>query len=598
MPRTVKKRDGNTGPGGERPGKPSARPFAPWIPDWAILVFFSILLVTQTLLSVREKSATFDETAHLPAGYVYWRLGDYGVNPEHPPLVKMLAALPLLFVDVKMPLLSPVVGPKTDFTFGSQFLYEENDGDRLLFLGRVAVLPLALSLGCAVFLWARHLFGREAAILSLLLYSFEPNVLANAPLVNTDLGAACFMFLTVYAFHRLVHQVSVSNLVLAGLSLGLAFIAKFSAPSLLLILLLLGLSVVVAPQCIELRFPGVSPGRVVGWAKKLSLLVAALAGMGLLTYGIIWAAYQFRYEGIRPLRQPSQFPWHQIQERPWITQAFTVLRQTKVLPESYLYGMAFAAQRLKRAGFLMGEISFDGWWHYFLVTFLLKTPLPLLLLLATTLFALYRLWRQNRVVVLFLLVPVLVYFGIASVGRLNIGHRHILPIYPFLLVMVGALVPWVKQQRLFVKGAVLALTAWFVVSSVAIFPHYLAYFNELAGGPQNGYKYLVDSNLDWGQDLKGLKRYMEAQGIPRVWFSYFGSASPDYYQIPHNLLPSYVIFNRRMDTQPASFVAISATNLQGVYFPTMGVDPDYFAQYRKRTPVAKIGFSIFVYRIQ
>jgi len=172
--------------------------------------------------------------------------------------------------------------------------------------------------------------------------------------------------------------------------------------------------------------------------------------------------------------------------------------------------------------------------------------------------------------------------------------------------MVGSLVPWVRQRSALSKGLMGVLAAWYIYSSTAIFPHYLAYFNELAGGPDNGYKYLVDSNLDWGQDLKGLKRYMEAHGIERVWLSYFGTARPEYYGITYDYLPSYVIWNPehvweevfRFDTLPPlrGTVAISATNLQGVYFPAGKTD--YFAFYRRQTPIAKIGYSIFIYRVQ
>ena len=158
------------------------------------------------------------------------------------------------------------------------------------------------------------------------------------------------------------------------------------------------------------------------------------------------------------------------------------------------------------------------------------------------------------------------------------------------------------------KGGLAALALWYIISSASIFPHYLAYFNELIGGPGQGYKYLVDSNLDWGQDLKGLKRYMDAHGIARVWLSYFGSASPDYYGITYDYLPSYVLLNSsnvyeellRLDKLPPlrGTVAISATNLQGVLLPFLGVNKDYFAFYRSQTPVANIGYSIFIYRFE
>ncbi len=146
-------------------------------------------------------------------------------------------------------------------------------------------------------------------------------------------------------------------------------------------------------------------------------------------------------------------------------------------------------------------------------------------------------------------------------------------------------------------AGLVVLVAWYVVSSVAIFPHYLAYFNELAGGPRNGYKYLGDSNLDWGQDLKGLKHYMDEHGIKRVWLSYFGSASPDYYGIGYNYLPSHALHPPKPEVEPTPYFAISVTNLQGIYLPLEGVSPDFFSGFRQLEPIARIGYSIFLYRL-
>lgn len=206
-----------------------------------------------------------------------------------------------------------------------------------------------------------------------------------------------------------------------------------------------------------------------------------------------------------------------------------------------------------------------------------------------------------------MLLPAVLYFGLALASRMNIGHRHLLPIYPCLFVLLGAVWVWAGRQRIFLKACFAALAVWYVASSVTIFPHYLAYFNELAGGPDNGHKYLVDSNLDWGQDLKGLKQYMEKNKIERVWLSYFGLASPDYYGIGYQYLPSLMMFQPRIGypellrarrLQPLKgIVAISATNLHGVYLPVLGLDRDYFEFYREQKPVAKIGYSIFIYRL-
>ncbi len=567
------------------------------LPDWLILSLFCLLFLAQTVLSIREKSATFDEVVHLPAGYVYLKFGDYSYNPSHPPLLKMLGALPLLFVHVNMPTYE---GPWKDYRPGHRFLYEANDADRLLFLGRLAVLPISLLLGCAVFLWTRELFGRGAAAFALLLFSFEPNILAHAPLVNNDMGAACFIFLTMYSSYRLAHRFSIPHLALAGFSLGLALVTKFSTVPLLPMLLLVGVGIIASRRPMDVFPRGRPPIPVSDRTKKSLIVLAGAIGMGILVYGTIWGAYRFRYEGVTLPGQTYLVSWDQVLTKERLaTPVIRWMRDARLLPEAYLFGFSTIGPSLRRTNFyLMGRLSKEGWWYYFLVSLAVKSPLPLLLLLLALPFTLRPLWRNDPIALLCLLGPVLIYLGISSVSRLNIGHRHILPIYPFLFVMVASVVPWARRQRMLVKAGLAVLAIWYVVSSVAIFPHYLAYFNELAGGPQNGSKYLVDSNLDWGQDLKGLKQYMDEHGIERVWLSYFGMASPEYYKIAYNYLPSYVIFNPQKETQATPYTAISATNLQGIYLPLHGEKEDYFEIFKQQTPIAKIGYSIFLYRLE
>ncbi|MBL7183318.1 MAG: hypothetical protein ISS50_02585, partial [Anaerolineae bacterium] len=202
-----------------------------------------------------------------------------------------------------------------------------------------------------------------------------------------------------------------------------------------------------------------------------------------------------------------------------------------------------------------------------------------------------------------LLLPVLVYLATSlSSQALNIGYRHILPILPFLFVFASGVARSLELRRLPRTTACLLLVIWYLVASIRIYPDYLAYFNELVGGPDNGWRYLVDSNLDWGQDLKGLKRYIERAGIEEVYLSWFGSTYPDAYgyDIPHRLLPSFIYHPGQVagvpfnPLRPAPGVyAISATNLQGVYFS----DHDLFAWFRERQPLSKIGYSIFIYEV-
>ncbi len=591
---------------GDRGTEPRGQPlrgtwdFLSKVPDWAIVGIFSVLILLQAIPSLQQESATFDETAHQPPGYLSLTAREYRLDAEHPPLIKMLTALPLLFLDVKVP---PIQYGWT-WKFYHDFLYTANDADRLILLGRLAVLPLILLLGFFVFRWSRELFGRPAATFALFLFSFEPNILAHGRLMNTDLGFACFFFLSIYCFARLVREITLSRLLWAGVSLGLALVSKHSAMLLPPLLVLIALTSVLARRPMLFRVGSFSPEIVTDHARKLLLLLGAVVLMVMISYVMIWGVYRFQYTGGVASAYTYISPWETVlPDQRGIRAAVLWMREAKLLPEAYLYGLSLVFRTMRRSAFLMGEISTDGWWYYFLVTFFLKTPLPLIVLLGVAVISARATWRTRGHEALFLLAPPFIYFAVSSAARLNIGHRHILPIYPFLFLFACSSIPWAARQRVFIRGALAALVGWYMYASISIFPHYLAYFNELAGGPGQGYKYLVDSNLDWGQDLKGLKRYMDAQGIRRIWLSYFGTASPEYYGIAYNYMPSYFIFNPKTDTPPTPFVAISATNLQEVYFQALdfrhnrAVSWDFLKKYKEQQPIAQIGYSIFIYRL-
>ncbi len=191
-------------------------------------------------------------------------------------------------------------------------------------------------------------------------------------------------------------------------------------------------------------------------------------------------------------------------------------------------------------------------------------------------------------------IPIVVWFGLTLTRGLNIGHRHLLPIYPFLILFAaqGALVPWARV-RLAVGGLVL----WYVAGTILVHPHEIAYFNETVGGARNGWKVLVDSSLDWGQDLDRLREELRARGVEKVRLSYFGSADPAWHGISGELLPSVMSprpthVTRRIE--PGDILAVSATNLQGVYL--QGEDRALMARLRGETPVGRVGQSIFLFR--
>ena len=544
--------------------------------------------------SMRTKSAVIDETAHLPAGYTYLKKRDFRLNPEHPPLVKELAALPLLWIEPHMREVSDTWQQHRQFEFGHRFLYRWNDGDRLLFWGRLPIVGLGAALASAVFLWTRSRFGIAPAAVALFLSVLSPELLAHGQIVTTDVAIALFLFLSVIAFRAMTERVTLARVGLAGLAAGASFATKFSALVLLPILVILSLWVALSRVPLPLALGRMRVRAVTGAGRKLAVLALSAAAMAGVTLAFVWATYAFQSRLANDAEGERTFEWWRIEpETPSLAGALRAARATRLLPDAYLYGLVYALRSTKsHPAFLWGQISNQGWWYYFPVTFLIKTPLALLAILLLPLLAR---GRPGPRLGPFVWVPVLVYVAVSVTQNLNIGHRHLLPIYPFLFVAAGV------SAATFATGyrrwVVIALCAWYGGSVLRVHPHYLGYFNELAGGPSGGWRYLVDSNLDWGQDLKALKQWMDVHEVARMKLSYFGAADPDYHGLRCEMLPGYggvpggpVV----RDVRAGELVAVSATNLQGVFLGPE-VKP-LMARLRTLPPVDRVGYSIFIYR--
>jgi hypothetical protein len=274
------------------------------------------------------------------------------------------------------------------------------------------------------------------------------------------------------------------------------------------------------------------------------------------------------------------------------------LASARALPETYLEGFRYQAAHAMEGhrAYLLGELSDTGWRTYYLVAFAVKNTPGLLLAVALGLAMAVR-TRGWRGLGWHWLVPAVVVFTVVSLGRIDIGERYLLPVYPYAILLAAAAVPQVLKWRRghWVLAVVLALHA---LPSLLVAPRgYLTYFNLLAGGPARGHRVLVDSNLDWGQDLKGLKAWMDGNGVSRVKLSYFGTADPEYHRIACDLLPGQMLPPPRdvvRGIAPGDVVAVSATNLQGVYLEPG--DRPLMERLRALTPVATIGHSIRIYR--
>ncbi len=539
---------------------------------YAPYFFASLLLMLAfglALTSAVTKSPTMDEQNHIARGAAYLDTGDPRLSIEHPPLVNMLSALPAhLLLDLRLPLDTIWWESAEWYHFADLFLWETNlNAEQIVFLARLPVIGMGLVLIALVFRWAGAHFGPWGGLLAATFCALDPNILAHERLSTTDLGGTLFAFLAAYALWGAARNPSMRRVLWAGLTMGLAFAAKLSmllfGPILALTVLLDGL-------------PG-GPGR----ARRLWGRVGLMALVGLLGLLVVWAAYGFQMGTLEGFRFP-------VPAAPYVQGVRAVL------------GFASGG----RPGYLLGRVSTEGWWYYFPVAFVVKTPPATLAgLLIATVVALRRPARDD----LFVLVPPLALFLVFSAARLNLGYRHLLPVLPFLAVHIGRLAPgvgWIANPtwRRLAKPPYLsvALVVALAFSTFSIYPHFLAYFNFVGGGPQNGWHILLDSNVDWGQDLRGLRDWMERENVERVRLSWFGSARPEAYGINYDLLPGVPHgFFRSGDPpfdpeQPAPGIyAISVTNLVGVVFP----DPDLYAWFRERPPDDRIGYSIFIYRV-
>jgi 4-amino-4-deoxy-L-arabinose transferase-like glycosyltransferase len=444
------------------------------------------------------------------------------------------------------------------------------------------MIALGAGLAGVVFLWARMRYGLLPAAIALGLCVLAPDLLAHGPLVTTDVGIALFFFLSVIALERFRNGLTLGRVAgLAG-AVALAAAAKYSAVLLVPILSVLGIVMV--------------RGRITrrGLVQAAAIAVILVAAVWV----VLWACCGFRYAS-SPDPAASPLEWDRVLSASGVLRPLAVAgREHRLLPEALLFGfLRFYKASEDRPSFLLGEVSPTGWWYYFPVTFAIKTPLPLLLLL---LGAAVVIWRRPAHPLRdpFLWLPPLLYMAIVMTRSLNIGHRHLLPIYPYLYVSAGlAAAAALRHHRMAVRAGCGLLLLWYAAGTLRVHPHHLAYFNELVGGPQNGYRCLVDSNLDWGQDLPALRRWLDefGSGTASLKLSYFGSADPQYYGIRGERLPGHLRPARLAGRVLAGdIVAISATNLQAVYLS--GAARDFMRVFQAEEPLARAGHSILIYR--
>ena len=534
------------------------------------------ILFAQLTLAVPRLSLTADEPVYMGAGYAFLRSGDLrmATSAQHPPLMQELVALPLL--------LQP--GPELDalegwdtaemVRFAPAFVAWYADKlDAATFAARLPVVMLTLICAAFLFRWAADWFGAWGGIVALTLFTLDPNILAHGTLATNDIGFAAFSFIALFAATRLVRRWSERSkwwsrsswgyLILTAAALGATLSAKssgfFTALALAALFLLAAL---VGGE---------------GRARRLTHAVLQLTiviGLGLL---VLWASYAFEWRPIEEGGLPV----------PMATQ-WEVWREMR----GHLAG--------GHTNYLMGEISDSGWWTYYPLTIALKTPLVTLVLLALGLVAAVAAGPQRWLVMLPLWIFIGGYMAAALLSTVNTGYRFLLPVLPFFFLLIAGLfredANWLRTPALrWGSWAVLILLGSALI--VSVFPHYLTYFNLVAGGPSGGHRYLVDSNLDWGQSFKALRAYLEQQGIDQSRLSHYTYTDPALYDVRYQpmapLAGAPPMLPSRFNPAPGIY-AIGATTLQGV----MTVDPDMYSWFRQQKPEARPGNAIFVFRVK
>ncbi len=576
------------------------------------------IIVAATVLAVTSSwndSIIVDEVPHIGAGYSYLEKGDMRLNPEHPPLAKDLAAIPLLFLNLKQDAFNTKFW-QTDvngqWEFGRRLIFNSgNDADQIKHFARLPILLFFILSAILIFKWARRLYGNLGAIIALILFSFSPTVIAHSRFVTTDMAALFGVLLATYFFINYLKNPTIKNLVIAGLVFGVALLCKFSVVLLVPFFLLLAL---------------IYPARA-----RLRVVIFTLIIFVIGTVIVLWPVYYFQIRNLPPEKQQQETEYILTSVYRQISAPLALV--VKASGEPILRPLAHYGLGLLRVlhqnvephnVFFLGDVLFRGSHLYFPVVYFLKEPLAWWgLVIISLLFLTWQLRKptaglargvkdfiQNHFEEFAMLLWLVIYWATTINSSLNIGVRHLLPIYPFAILLVSGqvakMVKKAKENFNFKSKAliftVFFLLSWYVVENVKVYPLYLTYFNQVAGGPSGGYRYVTDSNLDWGQDLIRFSDWVKENDIKKIEFDYFGWADQSYY-LGSNF--EWLWRGKYLDAEDFKarnksdgWLAISVTYLQETQGPIERPQYPNYIWLKSYQPVTIIGHSIFVYQIK
>ncbi len=530
----------------------------------ALLAVLLGVLALQLAWGIVSDGMTNDEVLYISAGYRQLALGDYSLSPTHPPLAQSLAGLGLLGLPLEVPPLRPAQGA---LEWCWQFLHARNRAGELLWRARVPAALLTVGLAGLLFAWARAVAGRTAGLAAAFLAAFHPSLVAQGHLATTDAPTTAFVVLAAWAFWRWLSKPGLARALLFAFALGLATASRVTA------------WIVVPVFLAALLAAG--RGRARPFASQVLGLFLACA---VVVPAVLWAAYGFH-----------DTPWpDRLERRPRVeglaASVLDLVQATHVLPDAYLDGVRFQVEHNRRGhpSYLLGARRRTGWWYYQAVAFAVKNTPGFLLALPLALWLGLRGRRRTGAPIAYWLALAAVVFVTASLSRVQIGERYLLPAYPFLILTLACLVPELLALR-HGRWLLAGLALLQAVPTLAAAPGgTLAYFNALAGGRLSGHRVLVDSNLDWGQDLPRLARWMRRERVASVQLAYQGADDPARFGIVHEDLPGDHLYPAHPAVQPFHGVVVVS--------PTLLYDfHDHYAWLRERRPDARAGV-FFVYR--
>jgi len=552
------------------------------------------LMSLQMLFVISHKSITCDEIVMIPSGYYHVAARNFELINDHPPVSKILAAIPLLFLQPEEITPDQIVGEPGSFDerWAHMERFWENNSDKfvtLSFWPRVFMIGLTVALGLLIFRFARDLFGPLAAFLAVTLFTLEPTVLAHGRVVQTDIPASFGFLLFWFMLRRYSIDQSKRRAAWLGFSVGFAILTKFS--------MLLAGPIIVAYFAYRL-WKSVRAGS--RWQQPL-IHCALAAVVSILT---IDAAYFFQLRRLAP--------W----DVQFIQEAFTPIAAPLtglVNTVSYLLPADFVLGILRQilhnhsghpAGFL-GMYSRTGWWYYFPVAFTLKTTIPFLLLsLAALIWSGFQLIKRRNADYVWLLAPFVIYTLFVLFSHIDIGVRYYLPAYSFLFIGSGALLAALLKTHTKARVGLIVpviLMSWMGVEAIRAFPNHMSYMNQLAIGKPHWW-FLSDSNVEWGDDTPALAAYLRARGETRVRSMFLG----DFMVLHHyGVAPLVMATPSGEEPEKTRYAAIGASFLNGSTVPDTRINGhpaseservNFFEKYRHKTPEAVFGGSIYLYR--